>query len=962
MLGLAVFLAFAVASTPANAQEECQLPASESSAVERMCAVSDGLVRFRIGGLWGYLDRMGRVVIEPQFGEAMDFLDGAAAVAREEKWGLIDRRGAWLVEPRFASLDSMSHGLAVAEEDGKSGYIDRTGRWIIPPQFYSAGPFNETSAVASMAYQQDRLIDRTGRVIKAFPNNTSVSVYPNSAGLYQVRVQGARTFRRVDGQMMAYPDSIESANRASDGLIVATRKAAPGESSSPRWGAVDLQGRWVVDAKFAYLESFQAGLAIAQQPDASGATRYGLIDKRGQFVAQPEYALITRSERGWYRARLTTGAERFLAESGKRIATFECGEATEASSVSLGDASRWSVVHGCGQTWIIDAGRSVFRSQLTPTDVQATATHVLVIHAPDSSGDEKRPMQFELFDATGKRVLSHEDVKFKDSYDSIVLVNADPASVAAPWQRTPLALLIRSYERIEVVTHDYKILRDGGWQYESEVGRYGYASAAQHLQGPLPLKAAGGWGAIDAEGRWVVPPRYRELSTFRDGIAFAVADGRELVVDQEGREYAFPEEGRGFTRVAPRLLVGRADDDRLVRYDLTTGKIALSANASGVDPSRFYQGRAAFTDREGKHGLIDTAGAVVVAARFTAPIEPMFDDGSSLSGDSRHLVGWRTSETIKTDRGQTTLYGWIDTSGVERLKPQFDELRFDRNARLLVGKRDMLEGVYALDGATQIERRFASIEYQGDGWYATLEPELNGLVDANGNWVVEPSTIDLSDDRDGRFRPIMRDGEMMLIDARGRTSTRAKPLRLTPDDPSQWWTSDAYQSYESGTEFFGVDFVKRLRVPGIVQTWQSFSEGVLAFQPLERTEQHNVGLVESTGKVLGLYSFYAIEPMRAGFARFQEVSQSKKDPETSISKSGFLNRAGKIAVAAKFDAANDFVDERATVVVDGNLGMIDIGGRVLVSGAWLCGDKPVLVDGAGAVVWPAAARGVTGCN
>jgi hypothetical protein len=61
---------------------------------------SEGLAAFVAKDLWGYVDRAGKVVIEPAFTQASPFYGGLAIASKGHSLdGLIDRRGRWQREP-----------------------------------------------------------------------------------------------------------------------------------------------------------------------------------------------------------------------------------------------------------------------------------------------------------------------------------------------------------------------------------------------------------------------------------------------------------------------------------------------------------------------------------------------------------------------------------------------------------------------------------------------------------------------------------------------------------------------------------------------------------------------------------------------------------------------------------------------------------------------------------------------
>ena len=86
---------------------------------------------------WGYIDRNGKIAINPQFGEAELFSQGLAAVKVKDKWGYIDRSGTLMVVPQFEFADGFKGGLAAVAvyQWGLDwiGWIDRTGKYVWSP-------------------------------------------------------------------------------------------------------------------------------------------------------------------------------------------------------------------------------------------------------------------------------------------------------------------------------------------------------------------------------------------------------------------------------------------------------------------------------------------------------------------------------------------------------------------------------------------------------------------------------------------------------------------------------------------------------------------------------------------------------------------------------------------------------------------------------------------------------------
>ena len=90
-------------------------------------------VRIKSHGSWGFIDKDGKRVISPRFDEAGRFSEGLCPVAVNGAWGYIDPKGDEQINYRFEEAGEFSEGLAAVREGEKWGYIDRQGQWVIQP-------------------------------------------------------------------------------------------------------------------------------------------------------------------------------------------------------------------------------------------------------------------------------------------------------------------------------------------------------------------------------------------------------------------------------------------------------------------------------------------------------------------------------------------------------------------------------------------------------------------------------------------------------------------------------------------------------------------------------------------------------------------------------------------------------------------------------------------------------------
>ena len=129
---------------------------------------------------FGYVNKHGKVVIEPQFVDAASFSEGLAAACIDEngikRWGYIDRSGDWVIEPQFDYAGSFSEGLATVAVSESHNFN------------------NPANVVCSV-------IDQTGRVVIALQPGRFP--YAFSGGVSRVNVHGDGT----TGPMTAYMDT-----------------------------------------------------------------------------------------------------------------------------------------------------------------------------------------------------------------------------------------------------------------------------------------------------------------------------------------------------------------------------------------------------------------------------------------------------------------------------------------------------------------------------------------------------------------------------------------------------------------------------------------------------------------------------------------------------------------------------------------------------------------------------------
>nr|MBA3806501.1 WG repeat-containing protein [Acidobacteriota bacterium] len=103
------------------------------------------LLPVRQNGKWGYIDRKGALLIQPQYDDAWDFSEGLAYARAGNKRFVIDQTGKVLIDLQQVDFAGrFSEGLASVQTSGpnpRRGFIDKEGKLVIAPQFDAVESF-----------------------------------------------------------------------------------------------------------------------------------------------------------------------------------------------------------------------------------------------------------------------------------------------------------------------------------------------------------------------------------------------------------------------------------------------------------------------------------------------------------------------------------------------------------------------------------------------------------------------------------------------------------------------------------------------------------------------------------------------------------------------------------------------------------------------------------------------------
>ena len=226
------------------------------------------LIPVKTGEKWGYVNKAGKYIINPQFAEASSIENGLALVqTMDGKYGFINEKGKFVINPQFGDAKQFKDGFSLVEADGKSGFINKEGKYVIGPfECEDALSFSEGLAFVSPYDSGPVCYDTKGNV--KFELSEVAKVYPFNEGMARiVDVEGNYGFIDKNGTVIVNPQ-FKYAEDFSEGLAAFEQNGT--------WGYIDKKGKIVINPQFDNAFSFDDGVAAV----VSGG-QCGVIDKKG---------------------------------------------------------------------------------------------------------------------------------------------------------------------------------------------------------------------------------------------------------------------------------------------------------------------------------------------------------------------------------------------------------------------------------------------------------------------------------------------------------------------------------------------------------------------------------------------------------------------------------------------------------------------------------------------------------
>lgn len=615
--------------------------------------------------LWG-LKRGTRVVLQPQFtdvrlvpGTSLSIAKAPLKDSEGQGAAVVDHvRGRMLTEPIFSKIfdadfiDGSEFARATFVNSGRYTLLRRNGKYLDIGKASYVGRFQE--------------------------------------GLARVNLEGVLIWKDEPGI-----DSLgfEYYTDRSSGLVKMHYLYCEGG----RWGYVDQEGNWKVQAVYETALNFQEGVARIKKDG-----KWGLVNAEFKEVAKPQYDFIDYLYTDDNTTLLSVGINRsgygFIDEKGEIsiLPSFSEVGSFHEGLVRIKENGLWGFANAHGEVVI-----------------QPQYKEVGDFHEGRARFRNKRFWGY--IDDQGSVIVPESYLRAGDFHGGLAWVQDD-----------------KFYGFIG---------RDGAMVIEPA-----FSQCGDFHEGLAKARKKGKWGLVDSRGRWVLSPRFFRIKSFSDELAVVQDGGSHGMIDRSGNIVIKPEY-REVGSFSDGLAVVRKQLE--YGYMNKTGEMVIASQFPRAEA--FSCGRAAvFLD--GKWGFIDLSGKLVVENRFSKT------GGFSESRAAVRVAGkWGFIEpngrmTVPAiykkvgsfHQGRAAVYqerqgwGFVNTDGTVVIPLEYDEVGEFQHGVVKV-KKNGKWGLLNQYGAPMTMLKYDEIRSYEEGLAPVLVQQRLGVINAQGEEILKPN-------------------------------------------------------------------------------------------------------------------------------------------------------------------------------------------------------------------------------
>lgn len=552
------------------------------------------------GGLCGAVRRDGSVAVRPQYDWIGTFSDNRAAVRLNGLYGFVDDDGREIVKPQYRIVDDYQFGFAQVDVDGKSGLIDRDGKMAIEPKY------GFIRAIASDRFRVSETRQLGGRK----------GGEDFSGGWTEYSPSGGISFRIAETFL---------GNMATEIVDMSGHRIGPHDTpwtpsfdkddpsirwvqKDKLWGLARADGSWLVESKFPYPSSLTDGLALVR---LNG--KFGFLGRNGNFVIEPLFDNAAPFERGIGRSSVKrdeitgvidkAGAWVFQTNYQQIYLATALGKdliSQTAFGWKFKHANRWGLLDFDGRV-ILDAEFDQI-SRCDDGRLEAYKNKESFYFKAD--GSPLQPSDGRLVGFTCNSVPPYT-LKVGDKF-RLVDANFSPLTSL---QFDAVTSLAGGIKNAKLDGKWGRIGADGRWLLEP---RFDYLSGGGDI---FVASIDGKRGFMRSDGSWLIEPRFDAARRRIDDTAFVTISGATGVLRLTDQSWVVPPRPGVMCDIS-HAIMSEAAGKRVILSRIGETWVDIGTERVGAN---LEFGLLTFL-KDGKWGLADTTGQVMVAPQFDEPV------------------------------------------------------------------------------------------------------------------------------------------------------------------------------------------------------------------------------------------------------------------------------------------------------------------------------------------------------
>ncbi len=231
---------------------------------------SDDYHAIKSNDKFGFIDKNGKLVIDYQFLDAKDFVNGYAQVSNGTYWAIIDKKGT-RISDWYEEIKPFQGSLAVVKKIGNTGFINTEGKFV--GKWYEKVEPLDYGLYKATKYEKYAIINSDGFLVTQWFDEIGTF----QSGYVRVVLEGKYAYiNKIGAMAIGWYDNISDVR---DGI---TKVQNEGKS-----GFFNIEAYFISEF-YDFLGDFNDGIALVQNNG-----KYGFISKTGQLITEIKYDKAT---------------------------------------------------------------------------------------------------------------------------------------------------------------------------------------------------------------------------------------------------------------------------------------------------------------------------------------------------------------------------------------------------------------------------------------------------------------------------------------------------------------------------------------------------------------------------------------------------------------------------------------------------------------------------------------------